>query len=260
MTAFSSARRVPAALAFLGIGALAAFAPAASATPVASDMILCISDTSTGCSGGSGDSVTLSYDGTLTTSTSGTGDIMSDNTIGTDGLTVDASVGNFIMNVSTGLYDPSPGTALELSSVNVNSTGAGTLYVVFGAADYTSGGPFNELGSVTLDPGVTSATDTACYEPGGSTFKTCGTTGAPTIGANTATSTGALDFTSAAVSPTATFGLAEDLSVSFSSAGTFSGDLSLVSSTVPEPATAGLIGLGLLAAGLVGRKNRKLAR
>lgn len=254
MTAFKSARRVPAALAFLGLGALAAFAPAASATPVASDMVLCLSDTSFGCS--TGNSVTLTWNGTsLSTSTTGTGDILSDNVIdGDTALTVTASLGTFTLNVSTGLYNPSPGTALDLNSVDVNSSGAGTLYVVFGAGNYTGTGSFSELGSVTLNAGVSSATDTACFE--GSTLKACGTVGTAPIGSNAATTSGSLNFSSSAVAPTPIFGLEEDLSVGFSSAGTFSGDLSLVpNSSVPEPATAGLIGIGLLAAGFAGRKR-----
>ncbi len=261
MTVFQGVRRAPASLAFLAMAAAGAFAPAASATPAyASDMILCVSDTSFGCLSGGGNSVTVLWNGSsVSTGSTGSGTIISDAATGGDtGLTVDATLGNFTLNVSTGLFNPSPGTALDLNSVDASSTGPGTLYLVFGAAAYTGSGPFNELGSVTLNSGVTSATDTACYEPGTGSFYICGETPSPVIGSRTASTSGALSFTSSARSPGSPFGLEEDLSVAFSGAGTFSGDLSL--SSVPEPATAGLIGVGLIGAGLLRRKNRKAAR
>jgi hypothetical protein len=262
MTVLKGVCGVPASLAFLAMATAAVFAPAASAGPAfASDMILCVSDTGFGCFGGGGNSVSLLWDGSLSSSTTGTGTIISDQTINGDtGLTVDASLGSFTLNVSTGLFNPSPGTALDLNSVDVSSTGPGTLYVVFGAETYTGSGPFNEVGSVTLNSGVSSATNTACYEPGTGLFYICGQTPAPLIGSDTASTSGALDFTSLALAPGSPFGLEEDLTVAFSGAGTFSGDLSLASASVPEPATAGLIGLGLIAAGLVGRKKRNQAR
>lgn len=255
---FRAAPAVRAAFAFSAIVAVAAFAPAASASPAfANDLLLCISDTDFGCFGSSaGNAVSLYWNGSgsISTATNGSGTITSDGLLtGDTGMTVDASLGAFMLNVATGAYDPSPGTAMDLNSIDITSSGPATLYLVFGADNYTGKGPYSELGSVTLNPGVASATDTACYEPGSGGFFACGQTSAPLIGSRTATSTGALSFGSTVLPPSTTFGLEEDVKVSFTSGGTFSGDLSMVST--PEPATTVLIGAGLLGLGLLKRKR-----
>ncbi len=262
MTVFTGTRTLSVALAVLGIAAMVEFAPAAAAAPVAAnDLLLCVSDTDFGCFGSSaGNSVSLFWNGTtLNTGKNGDGTITSDSlTSGDNGLSVDASLGDFSVNIATGLFNPSPGTAMDLNSLDISTTGPATLYLVFGADNYEGTGPYNELGSVTLNSGVTSATDTACYEPGSGGFYICGGSSSPDIGSATATSTGALDFNSSTLSPSSTFGLEEDVKVTFSGSGTFSGDLSMTST--PEPATMMLVGAGLLAVGLLRRKSGKRSR
>ncbi len=73
-------------------------------------------------------------------------------------VTFGGSVGNFFVNVSTGISYPTLGTStlpyLDLSSVNVSSSSGGTLTIRFTQTDFsnTSGSPFlitSEIGGVT---------------------------------------------------------------------------------------------------------------
>jgi hypothetical protein len=230
---------------------LLGLASPASAAP-ANDLLLCISDNNFGCFGaGGGDGVNLFWNGTtLSTGTKGTASILSDSMLpGNSGVTTTASLGTFTINVTTALYKPSPDTAFDLNSVNVKSSGAGSLYLVGGADNYTFPKAYYSLGSVTFDGGITSASNTGCFEPGSGSFFICGTgASGPIIGSATTTHTGALSFTSTALPPSGSYGLEEDTLVTFKGAGTFSGDLSL--NPTPEPGSMALLGSGLV--GLVG--------
>lgn len=251
-------RTAPAALALLAIATVAGFTTTAKASPVsANNLLLCISDTDFGCLGSSaGNAVSLywSGSGSITTGTDGSGTINSDSLVlGDTGLTVNASLGAFALNVATGEFNPSPGTAMDLNSIDISTSGPGTLFLVFGADNYTGKGPYQEVGSVTLNSGVTSVTDTACYQQGSGSFFICGESESPLIGSATTTTSGALNFNSSVLSPGSPFGLEEDVKVSFNGAGTFSGDLSMVAA--PEPGTTLLVGAGLLGLGLLKRKR-----
>jgi hypothetical protein len=171
---------------------------------------------------------------------------------------ITGSLGIFSINIDSGLFN-TPGAAMDLSVQNTSS-GAGTLYVAFGADNYTTGGPFNLNASLTSFSGVTSLSDTACFESGNGSYFACtapanGETLVPAgsvIGSATATSTSGFSFSSSVHSPTNPFGLEQDVKVVFGGAGTVSGDLGLVS--VPEPTSILLLG-GALA--LAGRSLRK---
>lgn len=225
----------------------------------ATDLLLCISDSGFGCFSGSANTFSIFWNGSGAPVTSALGTASGTATLtDSNALTFIGSVGSFTFNVTTGIYNPSPGVATDLNTVNINSDGAGTLYLVFGADNFTSGAPFAIESGGTMSGGVTSVTETACYEPGSGAFYICGLGPAPIFATATATGPGSftLNAGGSLLNPTNPFGLETDLAIVFSGAGTFSGDFALTS--VPEPATLAMLGSGLLGFAAWGR--RKLGR
>lgn len=257
MAKFSFGQGVKLALSVAAIASFVGFAPAAHAA-AANSLLLCISDTDFGCFGSSaGNSVSVywSAGGGLTTAANGSGVISADplshdTSSNVDGVTVIATLGNFSLNIDTGTY-MGPGNAMDFNLDNILASGAGNLFIVFGADTYSGGAPFHLNGSATLGTGVTSVTDTACFEAGNGGYGICPASGA--IGSASITSTGAISFNSSAKNGSSTFGLEQDVEISFSKAGQVSGDLQLV--PAPEPTSILLFGGALVfACGAIRRK------
>lgn len=255
MTYFGFQQSLRLAASMAAIALFVGFAPRARAAAV-SDMLVCVSDQD---SGGFGCGIADSYvvqDLGGTFSSSDTGSATGSYTaLGTpvDGVQFTSTVGLFTSN-GTGLYD-SPGDAQEFNTVDVNSTGAGTLYLVFVTDNYSSGAPFSLNAVVDLGSGVASVTDTVCYNQPSGAFDYCASGDNPIIGSATATSSGLLGFSSSVLPGFSPFGIQSDIAITFSGAGTFSADFPVVAA--PEPTSILLLaGAILLAFGAIRRKTR----
>lgn len=250
----------------LGIVFLACVPQAwASFTP---NMFLCLNDSSqTTCA--SGDYVEIFSDGTnIAVITGGTTSGVSvNNGPGINRVTVSAQIGSFQIDTSTGLLKATGGQALDLSW-NDTSSGAGTLWIWWGATGFTGtgasfsgmAGPNNtgSISSVSIDGcivdtntlGTATAPSTAGTPlPGCTTAGTEGTASAMT----TASGVSALGF-STGTSSTTPFSLEEQVKVVSSGSGQTSGDFSL-NNNIPEPASFALLGgVLLLTFGAIRRK------
>lgn len=247
------------ALSLAAVACFVGFAPAAHAA-AANSLLLCISDTDFGCFGsGAGNSVSVfwSAGGGLSTGVNGDGTfgsttLLHDTSSNVDGVSVIATLGVFSLNIDTGTY-MGPGNAMDFNLDNIASSGPGTLYMVFGADNYSTGSPFHLNGSATLGSGVSSVSDTACFEPGNGGYLICGGGSSPDIGSASTTTSGALSFYSSLLNGTNPFGLEQDVTVAFAHEGQVSGDLQLVAA--PEPTSILLFGGALaLACGAIRRK------
>jgi len=258
MAKFSFGQGLKLALSIAAIAAFIGFAPVAHAA-AANSLLLCISDTDFGCFGsGAGNSVSVYWNGGLSTGVNGNGTFVvspilnHDTSSNVNGVTVDATLGVFSFNIDTGTY-MGPGNAMDFNIDNIDSTGAGTLYLVFGADNYNSGAPFHLNGSATLGSGVASETDTACFEPGNGGYIICGGGSSPDIGTASTTTSGGMSFSSSVMPGTNPFGLEQDVTIHFTGQGQVSGDLQLVAA--PEPTSILLFGGALaLACGAIRRK------
>ncbi len=156
------------------------------------------------------------------------------------------SVGIFNINVTTGITTPIIGTTtlpqMDLNSVNLNSTGNGTLTITFSESGF---GPLAAQGFITLAGGVTAGYVTFETYVDNVLISTLGPFGPGAFsGAN-----------SALISPSSPFSLTTIATITHSTPGTTSFNVAV--NPVPEPSTIALIGSGLLGAGLYGWRRRK---
>jgi len=157
-------------------------------------------------------------------------------------------VGTWTVNISTGVSDPVIADSLDLNSVNV-SGGVGSLQIMLTDTGYTSPttGLLSEIG------GTTNGTVTASqsFDPNNAEFG-IGTTinQGPFVG-------GAFSDTQGASFPLALgpYSLTETVTINHTAAGQITSfDYS---SSVPEPASLGMLGLGLVGLGFAARRRRK---
>ncbi|SRR5581483_10303740 len=171
------------------------------------------------------------------------------------GVTFIGSVGNFLLNVTTGTSKPLIGSAafpaIDLSSVDVTSlSGGGTLTLNLTDTGFTGTG--NPVAFVSQIGGAQGVGGTLSYK----TFLDCGNTA---FGTSTPLSTqnfSTTPFAGARITNTtlcsSTYSLTEQvvLSLGPSEATSFNANLA-----VPEPATLTLFGVGLLAFGWLSRRK-----
>jgi hypothetical protein len=207
----------------------------------------------------------------------GQGIIASDQ--GNTGLfTTTSSIGAFTVNVTTGTSSPPlappPGTyaSLDLNSVNIATTSAGTITIILENSSYTAPteglGAIGKIGGTIINGTVTAASyvDATNSLPFSAPDQTLGSLQAAQMPGSANSD---LSFTYASANDgfsgsgsttfnnTGTFSLYQELVITFGAGGgQFSADLS--NSIVPEPsslAIAGLGGLGMIGYGL--RRRRK---
>jgi hypothetical protein len=188
---------------------------------------------------------------TVTVADQGVGDI--NPTVGA--VTFSGALGDFIVNVTTGLSKPLLGTAdspwIDLNSVNVTNLGFGleTMLVSVTDTGFTTTGPLtlvSSIGGTQSGPALTLQT-----------FLDAGN-----IPFGTATALGSLTFTTTPFSgsvvanliATAPFSLTETVSFSLPglSVTTFDAEV-----RVPQPGTLGTLGAGLLLLAFLGRRYRR---
>lgn len=172
-------------------------------------------------------------------------------------LQVTGTLGQFTLN-ATGVGGSSalPPTLQNLNQINAATTGAGTLFTSFTDTDYClgGGGCFGpgfviSVSTVNNTAIAASKTDFASFVDGANTIP------AGTLIGSFSGLTGLSDNASGFFSnPNGTSGsLTSSTLISFTGAGTVQANLQ-ISTAVPEPATVGLLGLGL---GLVVFKVRR---
>lgn len=168
-------------------------------------------------------------------------------------VTYSGGVGNFIINVTTGITYPVLGTAtnaqIDLSSVNVSSSGGGTLTILVSETGYSGPTLFT-----TAVGGVT--TGTLALESFLDASNTLFGTASP-IGTLGTFSGGAFaGTTSGGASATAPFSLTMGTTIThWSGTNSTSFNASLNANSVPEPASLLLLGSGLLGLAFWGRKR-----
>jgi hypothetical protein len=186
--------------------------------------------------------------------------------IGVDGLVnFTGSLGSFSINVTTGASQPLlGGDELDLNSINLTLTGAGTLRISLEDSGFTFGGPSAavavSVGGTLTAPAGSSVTFNAWANPADLVPAygpdTAGTVALSALGAIPAGSVlgGSFVFglgafagqSSAHFMNSGPFSMFSQADIVFTGAGTVSFDLN-VQQAVPEPATVLLLGAGLAA-------------
>jgi hypothetical protein len=251
-------------------------------------MFLCMSSTQSGCETGTDPYMEVFSDGlpgdiAFAASATVSGATAS-NGPGTNRVTASAQIGSFHINTSVGLLNATPTQALDLSW-NDTTSGAGTLWVSWGAIGFTSGSPFSGSANGNFSGAITSVQAFGCIVdtnslatlplvPGGPTVPPipnskplpgCVNRAAPLpavegSAASAIATTSPINLTlTTGLASQSPFTLEEQIKiVSGSGAGQTSGDYSL-SPNVPEPASVTLLGSVLLVAfGAIRRKQRRV--
>lgn len=167
-------------------------------------------------------------------------------------VTFNGSLGGWTVNVTTGITYPALGSTsspiLDLNSVNVSSSGAGTLYIWASQTGYNGGGP----GAATFVAGGTTTGTLNFSSYFDNTNSLWGTGGL--IGTLAFSSSPFSGSTSGSVSATGPFSLTTVATITHTGAGYTSFN---ATTTVPEPSTMLLFGFGLLGLWGFGRKFKK---
>ena len=162
--------------------------------------------------------------------------------------------GIFDVNVTTGISKPVIGPRkIDLNSVNVNSSGAGTLTLGFSDIDFvtpTSGASHNFVSHIG---GTTNGEVTALWavDDSNSYFATSGAVG--TQGPFSGGAFSATDTISTVVSTP--FSISQIVVIDHSTGGSIT-SFDMEVSEVPEPAVLGLLGFGLLGVGMAKRRRQ----
>jgi hypothetical protein len=169
-------------------------------------------------------------------------------------VTFIGSIGDFFLNVSTGLTKPALGSAtkpdIDLNSVN-SSTSAGTLTISFSETDYIGNGNLR----FKTDVGGTTQGEASFTVYGDATNTLFGT--GTTLASLGAFSGGAFSGSNSTRAEfNGPYSLTQVATITHPGSGTTSYD---IQTTIPVPATLGLIGIGLVGLGVVGRRRRQTA-
>ena len=163
-------------------------------------------------------------------------------------ITVSGTIGDFLVNVSTGSTKPViTDPLMDLNSINIQTAaGAHTLLIEFSETGFTAGGTISGEFGGTIGAGGT-VTATAFVDPGNALFVD-GSADCVIGPFNTSPFAGTCTDGSA---PAGTYSATQRLFLETTGPLTFSGDFEI---SVPEPATLALLGVGL---GLFGFSMRR---
>lgn len=188
-----------------------------------------------------------------------------DSYIGVEGVvTYIGSVGDFLLNVTTGMTKPAIGTAtlpeMDLNSVDVSSSGGGILVIEFTETGFTNTSDaltfLTSIGGVV--GGTSGSTDnlvfTVYVDEANNPFGTGTSIYSETFGAGAFAGSAfeSVSFLDSVTLLPSSYSITLVAQLTHGGAGStsFNGFV-----TVPEPATVALLGMGLLAAGLTRRRR-----